>query len=412
MTCVLVNTARVVVCPNGSAGELGEIVGGAIAWDNGVIRWVGPEADLPEAYRELPQGSLIDARKSLVIPGLVDSHTHLAFAGWREDEFARRCAGASYLDIARAGGGIRRTVEATRRASVEQLLARVLDFLQQMVRIGVTTVECKSGYGLDFDHEIKLLEVYRRAAASTPVRLVSTLLAAHVVPPEYATRRNKYIDLICRRIIPHVAHEGLARFCDVFVEQDAFTIDEARRILETGRRYGLPAKLHADQLSDMGAAELAADVEAVSADHLEQTGAAGRRAMARAGVVAVALPIASLYLREEPMAARAWIDAGAHVAVATDFNPGSAPLFDLPLAMMLACTMCGMTPAESLQGATRRAARAIGMEEEIGSLEIGKRADFVLLDAPSVDHYLYHLRPGVVRATYIGGACVYERPVA
>ncbi len=412
MTRLLVNAASLVVCSPDTPGVLGEIPDAAMAWDAGTIRWIGRRRDLPLSYRELPAEAVVDAAQSLVIPGLVDCHTHLAFAGWREDEFAQRCQGADYLEIARAGGGIVRTVEATRRAGVDELVLRVLGFLRQMVRLGVTTVECKSGYGLDLANELKLLEVYRRAGRQTSVRLVSTLLAAHVVPPEFRTRRSDYLELICGEIIPQAAEQRLASFCDVFVDEGAFTVEEARRVLETGQRHGLRAKLHADQLSDTGAAQLAAELHAVSADHLEHSGAEARQAMARAGVVAVALPIASLYLRQRSLVARDWIDMGVPLAVATDFNPGSAPSFDLRLAMMLACTLCGMTPAEALQGATIHAARAIGMAEEVGSLEVGKRADFVLLDAPNVNHYLYHLGPDVVRATYVGGQPVYQRSSA
>ncbi len=409
MTGLLVNTARLSVCPRGQQPERHEIPRAAMAWENGIIRWVGPEDDLPPEYRHLPSESIVDANQSLVVPGLVDCHTHLAFAGWREDEFAQRCAGTSYLEIAKAGGGIARTVEATRQAALDELTSRVLEFLQQMVRLGVTTVECKSGYGLNLADELKLLEVYRSASRRTPVRIVTTLLAAHVVPPEYRTRRDDYLDLVCREIIPQVARRQLALFCDVFVEEGAFTIEEARRVLQTGQQHGLRPKLHADQLHDTGGATLAAELNAASADHLEHAGAEGIEAMARSGAVAVALPIASLYLRQPPLSARQWLEAGVPVAVATDFNPGSAPSFDLSLAMMLACTMCGMTPAESLQGATCHAALAVGLADEIGSLEVGKRADFVLLDAPNVNHFLYHFRPGVVRATYIDGCAVYER---
>ena len=259
-----------------------------------------------------------------MVPGLIDCHTHLAFAGWRAGEFEQRILGRSYLEIAEAGGGILSTVRATRAASQEDLYERSRLFLDEMLALGVTTVECKSGYGLSVDDELKQLAVYRQLAEDGPARIVPTLLAAHVVPPEYREDRGGYVDLVVELIIPAAAEEGLARCCDVFLEQSAFTREEARRILEAGNDAGLLGKLHADQLTDGGGARLAAEVGAVSADHLECISEEGIQAVADAGVVAVSLPIATLYLNQEPMPARRLIDAGAAVAVATDFNPGSA----------------------------------------------------------------------------------------
>lgn len=277
-----------------------------------------------------------------------------------------------------------------------------------MRRLGVTTVECKSGYGLDRETELRILRLYRRLALSQPSRIVSTYLGAHVVPPEYRDRREEYIALVIGEMIPRIAREQLAECCDVFVEKSAFTIDEARAILAAGAAAGLRPKLHADQLTDGGGAALAAEVGAVSADHLEHASDAGIRAMARAGVVAVSLPLATLYLNQPPLAARRFIEAGVPVAVATDFNPGSAPSFHLPMAMTLACTMQRMTPGEVLKGATIIAARAIGREAEVGSLEVGKRADFAVIDAPGVTHWLYHLEANACRETVIGGKTVWR----
>ena len=285
-----------------------------------------------------------------MIPGLVDCHTHLAFAGWRADEFEQRLRGRSYLDIARAGGGIMSTVRQTRAATEADLLRRAAGFLREMLTLGVTTVECKSGYGLEPDAELKLLRVYRQLAKEQPVRLVPTFLGAHVVPPEFRDNRAGYVDLLADRMIPALAKEKLAACCDVFVEESAFSVAEARRILRAGQKSGLSAKLHADQLTSGGGAELAAELGALSADHLEHISDAGIRAMATAGVVAVSLPLASLYLGQPPMPARRLIEAGVAVAVATDFNPGSAPSFHLPLALTLACTLQRMTPAEALEG--------------------------------------------------------------
>jgi imidazolonepropionase len=390
---------------DGGQGDIHAIQDGALVWEGETIRWAGPRRELPP---ELAGADRLDAGGRLVIPGLVDCHTHLAFGGWRAEEFEQRILGRSYLDIAAGGGGIARTMRLTREASQASLVERAAGFLREMVSLGVTTVECKSGYGLDRVHELALLQAYRTLAGAQPVRLVPTFLGAHVVPPEFQHDRAGYLALLIDDLLPHIARERLAAFCDVFVEQSAFTVDEARRLLRAARAAGLGAKLHADQLSQGGGAELAAEVGAVSADHLECASEAGIAAMARAGVVAVSLPLASLYLGQAPVPARRWIEAGAAVAVATDFNPGSAPSYHLPFALTLACTLQRMTPAEALKGATVIAARAVGLEARVGSLEAGKAADFAVIDAPDVNQWLYHLRPNACRATVVAGRTAWE----
>ena len=403
---VLRNIGCLATCrAEGGQGELHLVQDAAVAWRGGTIAWVGPERDLP---RDLRTGEEHDAGGALVVPGLVDCHTHLAFGGWRADEFERRLAGASYLEIARQGGGIASTVAKTRAATDDELLARCRSHLAGMRALGVTTVECKSGYGLDLEAELRLLRIYRRLAGSEPTRIVATLLGAHVVGPEYRDRRGAYVDLVIGEMIPRAAAEGLARFCDVFVEDSAFSVDEARRILRAGQQAGLGAKLHADQLSSCGGAELAGELGAVSADHLEKVSGAGIAALARGGTVAVSLPLASLYLGQPPLPARRLVEAGVPVAVATDFNPGSAPSWHLPLALTLACTLQRMTPAEALKGATVLAARAVGLEREVGSIEAGKRADLVVLDADDPNHWLYHFRPNACRRTYLAGRALPE----
>lgn len=399
---VLGNIGQLATCrPEGAQGEIHPIADGAMVWDeSGTIAWVGAERELPREYREAER---LDAGGRLVIPGLIDCHTHLAFAGWRADEFVQRSQGRSYLEISRAGGGILSTVRQTRAASEAQLLARARGFLQEMLALGITTVECKSGYGLDEDTELKLLRVYRRLAEEQPVRVVATFLGAHVVPPEFRERRAEYLDLLIERMIPRVARDHLATCCDVFVEDSAFTVSEAARILGAAKRAGLSGKLHADQLTAGGGAELAAELGALSADHLECVSDRGIAAMAAAGVVAVGLPLASLYLGQSPMPARRLIESGVPVAIASDFNPGSAPSYHLPFALTLACTMLRMTPAEALKGATIHAARAVGRERSLGSLEPGKPADFAVVDAADVDQWLYHLRPNACVMTVIGG---------
>lgn len=397
----LTNIAILATCrAEGGQDAIHAIEDAALVWQDDAIRWVGPERALPDEYAD---EAAVDAGGRLVVPGLVDSHTHLAFGGWRAGEFEQRIRGASYREIARRGGGIRSTMRATRAASEDELFAQCVSFLDEMARLGVTTVEAKSGYGLNVADELKTLRVYRRLQETQPQTIVPTFLGAHTLPPEFDNDREGYLRLLIEELIPRVAEEGLAAFCDVFVEDTAFSIEEARRIFEAATQHGLRPKLHADQLTDTGGARLAAEVGAASADHLEHVSDDGIVALAERGVVAVSLPLATLYLNQPPLPARALIDAGVPVAVATDFNPGSAPSYHLPFAMTLACTMQRMTPAEVLKGATIYAARAIGRDNRVGSLEPGKQADFVVVDAPSVNHWLYHLRGNAAVATFIGG---------
>ncbi|HMU61979.1 MAG TPA: imidazolonepropionase [Gemmatimonadales bacterium] len=403
---VLRNIGLLATCrPAGGQDEIHLVPGAAVAWEGESIRWAGPESELPAEYRA---GASIDAGGRLVVPGLVDCHTHLAFGGWRADEFEQRLRGVGYLDIARAGGGIMSTVRATRAATDAELVAKASAALDGMRRLGVTTVECKSGYGLDVETELRLLRVYRTLAGAQPTRIVPTFLGAHVVPAEHRADRPAYLRLLLDEMIPAVAAAGLARCCDVFVEDTAFSVEEAREIFLAGKAAGLAPKLHADQLSAGGGAELAAEVGALSADHLECASDAGIAAMAAAGVVAVSLPLATLYLNQKPMPARKFIDAGVPVAVATDFNPGSAPSWDLPLAMMLACNLQRMTPAEVLKGATSIAARAVGLQGEAGEVSAGCRADLAVIDAPDVNHWLYHFRPNACVLTVAAGRVCWQ----
>jgi imidazolonepropionase len=403
---VLRNIGTLATCAApGGQGELHAISKAALVWKGPTIRWVGPERELPGEWRD---EEAWDADGRLVIPGLVDCHTHLAFGGWRAEEFEQRIRGRSYLDIARAGGGIARTVALTRGMSEDALLERTVAFARGMLALGVTTIECKSGYGLSLESELTLLTVYRRLSQAIPARIVSTLLGAHTVPEEFRNRRSVYLEMLVRELIPRVARDGLAVFCDAFVEESAFTREEARTILLAGLAHGLRPKLHADQLSDGGGAELAAELGAVSADHLERVSHRGIQALAAAGVVAVSLPLATLYLQHAPMPARRLIEAGVPVAVATDFNPGSAPSWHLPLAMLLACTLQRMSPAEALKGATLEAARALALEQRVGSLEPGKAADFAVIDAESVDQWVYYFRPNACVLTVAGGEAVWK----
>ncbi len=403
---VLRNIGRLVTCrAEGRQDDVHPVERAAVVFRDGRFVWHGPDDALPATYAAEEE---FDAGGRLVVPGLVDCHTHLAFAGWRADEFTLRALGASYLEIAAAGGGIRSTMRATREASEEALVARASGFLDAMLELGVTAVEAKTGYGLSEDAEARLLRVIGHLEDRRDQPIVPTLLAAHVIPPEFENDREGWVRLVRERIIPQSA--GRARFCDVFVETGAFTADEARAILSTASAHGMGARLHVDQLADGGGGLLAAEVGATSADHLEHTSDAGMRAMARAGVVAVALPFASLYLRQPPMRARAFLDAGCRVAVATDFNPGSAPSYHLPWAMTLACTMSGLTPAEALKGATVHAARACGIESICGSVETGKRADLLVLDADSEEQWLYHAVPNAAHSVWLAGRPVQRSP--
>lgn len=397
---ILRNIGQLATCsPDSAQQDAGLIDDAALVYEGKQITWAGPESQLPVSYAD-PE--TIDCGGRLVIPGLVDCHTHLCFGGWRGDEFEMRLQGRSYQEIAAAGGGIRSTVAATRSESSEHLFDKALHALEGILDLGVTTLECKSGYGLEPTAELKQLEVYRQLDERQPVDLVPTFLGAHMVPDEYQQQRDSYIRLLCEVMIPNVTEQKLAQFCDVFVEEGAFSIDEAREILGTAKRAGLGLKVHADQLSSGGGAQLAAELGAVSAEHLEYADKEGISALAKAGTVAVSLPLASLYLREPYMPAREMLDAGVRVAVATDFNPGSAPSYHLPLAMTLACINQQMTPQEVLMGATTIAARAIAAEQRIGSLLPGYQTDIAIIDAPNLNQWLYHFQPnaccGVVKS--------------
>ena len=398
---ILTDISTLYTCKlEGRQDEVHPIFDAAIAWEDETIQWLGSTSDAPAELDAEPHYS---ADGQVVVPGLVDCHTHLGFGGWREDEFELRMKGAGYLEIAEAGGGIRKTMRQTRDATNEDLTTHCLAVLEEMVRLGVTTVECKSGYGLSEEAELRMLRIYMSLKELQPVNLISTFLGAHVIPPEYADDRGGYVSLLCETLIPQIQADDLAAFCDVFVEEGAFSGEEAEVILRSAQDAGMKSKLHVDQLSDGGGGALAARLDAISADHLEYTSSEGIAAMAEAGVVGVCLPFASLYLNQQPMAGRAFIDAGVRLAVATDFNPGSAPSYHLPLAMMLACTMSRFTPAEALKGTTIHAALALGLEGLVGSIEEGKRADFAVLDVSDVNHWMYHFRSNACTRTFIGG---------
>lgn len=356
----------------------------------GRVAWVGLEAELPRGAVG-PGTQVVDAQGQLVGPGFVDPHTHLVFAGERAAEFDLRNQGATYLQIAQAGGGIVSTVRATRAASEDELVRLALPRLQRLLEYGVTTAEVKSGYGLDVESELKMLRVVRRLSALTPVELVPTLLCAHAVPEEYKGRREAYVELCVREILPAVAREGLARFCDIFVEESAFTKDDARRLLTAAQALGLRPRLHGDQLTSGGGAELAAELGAATVDHLEHVSEAGIRALAEANVTAVLVPTSTLFLRMRPYApGRKLREAGVNVALGTNVNPGSAMTENLPLALGLACLENGLTAAEAYWAATRGAALALGLPSH-GRLAVGDVADLVIFSCSNYRHLPYHL---------------------
>ena len=373
---LLVTHARLATMRGGRYGEIGD---GALLARGGAVAWVGAMGDLPAAARE--GAEVVDAKGALVTPGLVDCHTHLVYAGNRAREMEMRLAGKSYAEIAKAGGGIASTVTATRAASNAQLRAATVRRLEALMGEGVTTVEIKSGYGLDVEQELRCLRIARSLAADHAVSIATTLLGAHTVPPEYAGRADDYVETVCTQMIPRAASEGLASAVDGFCESIAFTPAQIRRVFDAASRHRLRVKLHADQLSDGGGAALAAEFGALSADHLEHATDEGIAALARAGSVGVVLPGAFYYLRETK---RPPIDAmrrhGLRMAIATDCNPGTSPTTSILTMANMACVLFGMTPEEALAGITCHAAAALGLDDR-GVLETGTRADFALWDA-------------------------------
>ena len=391
-------------------------------WE-GRIAGVGPRMEVEDALEAdglpLARFARVDAGGGAVTPGLVDPHTHLLFAGSREDELEMRQRGASYLDILAAGGGILSTVAATRAAGEAELLAHGRRWLDEMLSHGVTTIEAKSGYGLDLETELRLVDIAYRLGREGPIDVVPTWLGAHAVPAEFRARPDgteAYVRHLLDEQLPGIAAHGRARFADVFCENGVFSADQSRRILEAARGYGMTPRLHADELAPSGGAELAAELLAASADHLatpSDDGIAAMAAVAEAGdpVVATLLPVTTWFLMKDHHApARAFIDAGVPVAIGTDFNPGTSPTPNLTLAMSFACVNLGMSPDEVLAAVTINAARALTLEEEIGSLEPGKSADLVIWRVPTATRIPYHPGAELVRTVVKKGRVVLDRP--
>jgi imidazolonepropionase len=390
--------------------EAGIVRDGAVAVGaDGSIVAVGSTREVRRAVQLAPDARVLDATGRAVIPGFVDAHTHAVFAGQRADEFALRLQGHDYLEILSSGGGILSTVRATRDASETQLRQAAFSALSVMLAHGTTTLEIKSGYGLDRETEVRMLRVARDLCARGRPHVVATLLAAHAVPPEFQNDRDGYVDLVCREIIPAVARDGLARFCDVFCERGVFSVEQSRRVLEAGLAFGLAPKLHAEQKSHLGGTRLGVALSATSVDHLEYADDDDLAALADSNTVAVLLPGAAFLLREPRSApARRMIERQVPVALATDYNPGTAPIRSMPLTIGLACVCVGLTPAEALVAATINAACALQLGETVGSLEVGKRADIVILDLPSVTHIPYRFGENPVQTVIAAGEVVVE----
>jgi len=399
---ILWTNARVATMVAGDT-PYGLIEAGAVAVAGGEIAWVGSAADAPDdAVRACPR--VVDCAGQLVTPGLIDCHTHLVYGGNRAREFEMRLEGASYEDISRAGGGINSTVRETRAADENALVTAALPRLRRLMADGVTTIEIKSGYGLDTETELKMLRAARRLGDANPVTVATTFLGAHALPPEYDGRADAYIDLVCDEMIPAIAAAGAADAVDAFCETIGFSPQQVERVFRAAAAHGLPVKLHAEQLSDQGGAALAARHGALSADHLEYLSDKDAKVLAERGTAAVLLPGAFYFLREtKPPPLAALRDHGAAIAIASDSNPGSSPVVSLLLMLNMACTLFRMTPEEALAGVTRNAARALGMADRIGTIEIGKRADLVRWRVADPAELAYRIGDNPSAAVMFGG---------
>lgn len=375
----------------------------SILVEDGIIKGIGNN---PEWEKLVPADKQIDASGKAVLPGFVDSHTHLVFGGYRPDEFLWRMSGMSYMEIMERGGGILNTMKATREASLDELVDHSMDFLNKMLTMGVTTVEAKSGYGQDHDTEIKQMEVVQKLNELQPMEVVSTFLGAHAVPPEYKDRGDEFIEFLLKDVMPEVKERNLAEFCDVFCEKGVFSVEQSRHLLTEARKMGFKLKIHADEIVSLGGSELAGELHAVSADHLLHASDAGIKAMADNGVVSTLLPTTAFCLKEPFARAREMIDSGCAVALATDFNPGSGFTFSVPLMIGLAVIYMKMSAEEAITALTLNGAAAVDRADRIGSLEAGKQADMVILQYPSYKFLPYHTGINIVEKVIKKGQLV------
>ncbi len=411
MNTLIENIGELCVVPRGPVGgaRMGEVLrvrGAALVVEDERIAWYGPAGERPG---ELRVDERFDAGGGCLVPGLIDCHTHVVFAGMRDDEFVMRNAGKSYAEIAAAGGGIRTTVNAVRAATRAQLVELARPRLARMLAGGVTTVEVKGGYGLTVADEVKILEAAQELGAVQPVEIVGTWLAAHVVPKDRRDEREAYLrETHADAVLADVRARGLAEFVDVFVEAGAFTVEEGRFVLEAGRRHGLRGKVHAEQLSNTGATAMAAALGAVSADHLEFVDDEAIASLRTHGTIPVVLPGCSLFLNSAPAPARRLIEAGLPLALATDFNPGSSMIESLQLILAFSCVRLGLTPAEALVACTANAAAALARADRIGHIAVGAQADLALVDVPRLEAWPYQVGRNCVRAVWKRGRVVHS----
>lgn len=409
-TLILKNASQVVTCSGFSAkkgaemNDIGVIENGTVVVVDGLIAAVGTDIDL-SIYSD---AEVIDCAGKTVMPGFVDSHTHFVFGGYRDDEYSWRLRGDSYMDIMQRGGGIANSVNATRAASKEDLMAVGRKRLDSMIKFGVTTVEGKSGYGLDYETEIKQLEVMQALQESHSIDIVTTFMGAHSVPVPYKGRGGEFIDFLIEKVMPEVKERNLAEFCDIFCEQNVFSVEESRKLFHAAKTMGFKTKIHADEIVQLGGAELAAEVGCTSADHLLQASDAGIKAMAETGVIATVLPCTAFSLREHFARARKMIDEGCAVAVATDFNPGSCFTESVPLAIALCTLNMQMSIEEVVSALTINGAAAVGRADKIGSLDVGKQADIVIHEFPSYKFLPYHIGVSTVEKVIKKGRMIYD----
>ena len=413
------NVEQLVTCSGFSAkkgkemSDLHIIEDGAVIIKEGVIEAVGQTGDIEKQFKKSGADhsdfDIIDARGKAVLPGFVDSHTHLVFGGYRAEEFSWRLRGDSYMEIMQRGGGIVNTVNATRQVSAEELLQSGIKRLNSMLSFGVTTVEGKSGYGLDRDTEIKQLEVMARLNQIHYLDVVPTFLGAHAVPQEYKSKQEAFIDFMATDVLPRVADQNLAEFCDIFCEKSVFSVEQSRRLLTRAKDLGLKLKLHADEIVQLGGAELAAELGAVSADHLLQASDPGIKDMAAAGVVATLLPATAFSLKEPYANGRKMIDSNCAVALATDFNPGSCFTESIPLVFALATLHMNISTEEAISALTINGAAALDRAEQIGSIDSGKKGDLVVLEFPSYTYIPYHLAVSTVEKVIKQGNLVFDK---
>lgn len=411
MASLLINNIGMLATACGTSAKGGEAQGQITILHNAYVAVQGDqiiavgEGDAP-ADLIGENCKVIDAQGKLVTAGLVDAHTHLVFGGWREHELALKLHGVPYLDILAQGGGILSTVRSTRSATEDELFEKTAKSLDTMLSLGTTTCEAKSGYGLDFENELKQLKVTQRLNESQPVELVSTFMAAHALPEEYRNDREGYLSLIIDEMLPYVAEHKLAQFCDVFCETGVFNVEESKRILTAAQKYGLGAKIHADEIDPIGGSVLAGEIGAVSAEHLIVCPDEGIASMAKGGTIACLLPATSFYLGAAFAPAKKMMEAGVPIAIASDFNPGSTPNLSLQLAMNIACYRYRMTPEQVLTAATLNAAAAIGCADRVGSVEAGKQADLLIWDADNLDFIFYRYGNNLVNTVIKSGKVV------